>query len=237
MTTKITSRSPAIEDETLIGLEIHVQLTKLKTKLFCGCSTDYRGKDPNLYLCPICLGLPGSLPVVNRKAVEFAIMVGLALDCEIPPRSIFHRKNYYYPDLPKNYQISQFDFPVCHDGYIMIPSDDGKTKKIGITRTHLEEDAGKSIHDRLPDASCIDLNRAGVPLLEIVTEPDLRSGEEAQAYLGEIRRLVRYLEISDGNMEEGSLRCDANVSVKEKTDSRLGTRTEIKNLNSISNVR
>jgi aspartyl-tRNA(Asn)/glutamyl-tRNA(Gln) amidotransferase subunit B len=219
--------------DAVIGLEVHAQLNT-QSKAFSGDPNSF-GKDPNQNVSIISLGHPGSLPRLNAKVIEHAVKLGLTTHSEIAATLTFARKNYFYTDLPKGYQISQHESPICEGGHIMIRID-GRQKKIHLSRIHIEEDAGKSIHDRQPDASLIDLNRAGVPLLEIVTEPDLGSAEEAQAYLGEIRRLVRYLEICDGNMEEGSLRCDANVSVKEKTQSKLGTRTEIKNLNSISNV-
>ena len=194
------------------------------------------GSDANHNVSVISLGHPGSLPRLNAKVVEHAVKLGLSCHSRIAPQLYFARKNYFYTDLPKGYQISQHEYPVCEGGHVVIRLH-GEERKIRLTRIHIEEDAGKSLHDQQPDASCIDLNRAGVPLLEIVTEPDLKSAEEAQAYLGEIRRIVRYLNICDGNMEEGSLRCDANVSVKPRSVVRLGTRTEIKNLNSISNVR
>jgi aspartyl-tRNA(Asn)/glutamyl-tRNA(Gln) amidotransferase subunit B len=220
--------------DAVIGLEVHAQLNTL-SKAF---SADHNafGSDPNQNVSVISLGHPGSLPKLNARVVEHAIKLGLAAGSKIAPSVSFARKNYFYTDLPKGYQISQHESPVCDGGNILIRMK-GISKNIRLTRIHIEEDAGKSLHDQMPDASCIDLNRAGVPLLEIVTEPDLNSGEEAQAYLGEIRRLVRYLQICDGNMEEGSLRCDANVSIKKKSETKLGTRTEIKNLNSISNVR
>jgi aspartyl-tRNA(Asn)/glutamyl-tRNA(Gln) amidotransferase subunit B len=220
--------------EAVIGLEVHAQLNT-ESKLFCADPNSF-GAEPNQHVSVISLGHPGSLPRLNGKVVEFAIRLGLAVHAEIAPSLTFARKNYFYTDLPKGYQISQHESPICRGGYVTIRTPAGH-KKVRLIRIHIEEDAGKSIHDQQPDASLIDLNRAGVPLLEIVSEPDLRSGEEAQSYLGEVRRLVRYLDISDGNMDEGSLRCDANVSVRKKNETRLGTRTEIKNLNSISNVR
>jgi aspartyl-tRNA(Asn)/glutamyl-tRNA(Gln) amidotransferase subunit B len=220
--------------EAVIGLEVHAQLST-ESKLFSSDPNRF-GAEPNQNTSVISLGHPGCLPRLNRKAVEYAIRLGLATHAEIAPCLTFARKHYFYTDLPKGYQISQHDAPICQGGYINIRMPAGH-KKIRLIRIHIEEDAGKSLHDQQPDASLIDLNRAGVPLLEIVSEPDLRSGEEAQSYLGEIRRLVRYLDICDGNMEEGSLRCDANVSVRKKSETRLGTRTEIKNLNSMSNVR
>jgi aspartyl-tRNA(Asn)/glutamyl-tRNA(Gln) amidotransferase subunit B len=220
--------------EAVIGLEVHAQLST-ESKLFCADPNQF-GAEPNENTSVISLGHPGSLPRLNRKVVEYAIRLGLATQSEIATSLSFARKNYFYTDLPKGYQISQHEAPICEGGYINIRMTDGN-KKIRLIRIHIEEDAGKSLHDQQPDASLIDLNRAGVPLLEIVSEPDLRSGEEAQVYLGEVRRLVRYLDICDGNMEEGSLRCDANVSVRKKKETKLGTRTEIKNLNSMSNVR
>ncbi|MFC2112511.1 Asp-tRNA(Asn)/Glu-tRNA(Gln) amidotransferase subunit GatB [Bacteroidota bacterium] len=220
--------------DAVIGLEVHAQLNTL-SKAFSADPNSF-GTDPNQNVSIISLGHPGSLPKLNARVVEHAVKLGLATGSSIAPSLSFARKNYFYTDLPKGYQISQHESPICEGGQIMIRLAEGQ-KKIRLNRIHIEEDAGKSIHDRQPDASHIDLNRAGVPLLEIVTEPDLNSGDEAQAYLGEIRRLVRHLEICDGNMEEGSLRCDANVSIRRKSETKLGTRTEIKNLNSISNVR
>lgn len=220
--------------DAVIGLEVHAQLNTL-SKAFSSDPNSF-GSEPNQNVSVISLGHPGSLPRLNARVVEHAIKIGLAAGSAIASSVNFARKNYFYTDLPKGYQISQHEEPVCDGGNILIRTR-GQEKTIRLTRIHIEEDAGKSLHDRQPDASCIDLNRAGVPLLEIVSEPDMNSPEEAQAYLGEIRRLVRYLDICDGNMEEGSLRCDANVSVRLKSETRLGTRTEIKNLNSISNVR
>jgi aspartyl-tRNA(Asn)/glutamyl-tRNA(Gln) amidotransferase subunit B len=220
--------------EAVIGLEVHAQLST-ESKLFCSDPNQF-GAEPNQHTSVISLGHPGSLPRLNEKVVEYAIRLGLATHSKVAPSLSFARKNYFYTDLPKGYQISQHEDPICEGGYLHIRMPEGN-KKIRLIRIHIEEDAGKSLHDQQPDASLIDLNRAGVPLLEIVSEPDLCSGEEAQSYLGEIRRMVRYLGICDGNMEEGSLRCDANVSVKKIGETRLGTRTEIKNLNSMSNVR
>lgn len=220
--------------EAVIGLEIHAQLNTV-TKAFSSESNSF-GAEPNQNVSVVSLGHPGSLPRLNGAIVEKAIRLGLATHSKIAARVLFCRKNYFYTDLPKGYQISQHESPVCEGGYLMIRSG-GKERKIRLTRIHIEEDAGKSIHDLEPGASCIDLNRAGVPLLEIVSEPDLASGQEAQDYIAEIRRMVRYLDVCDGNMEEGSLRCDANVSVRLKNETRLGTRTEIKNLNSMNNVR
>ena len=218
--------------EAIIGLEVHVQLLT-KSKIFCACSTRF-GDPPNSNTCPVCLGLPGALPVLNREAVTMAMKAALALNCTINPRSRFARKNYFYPDLPKGYQISQYDEPLSQDGWIEIEIE-GVRKRIGITRVHLEEDAGKSLHEGFPDSdvkSYIDLNRTGVPLVEIVSEPDLRSPEEAYDYLTRLKTLMLYLEVSDCNMEEGSLRVDANVSVRRTGASAFGTKTEVKNLNS-----
>lgn len=221
------------EYEAIIGLEVHAQL-KTQTKAFCGCSTEF-GAPPNTNTCPVCLGHPGALPVVNRQVVEFTLRIGLATNCRIRLRSLFARKNYFYPDLPKGYQISQYEEPICTDGWIDIELDDGSLKRVGIARIHMEEDAGKSIHDLDVD-TLVDLNRCGVPLIEIVSKPDLRSPREAYHYMRQIRRLVRYLGICDGNLEEGSLRCDANVSVRRRGEERLGTKTEVKNLNSFRNL-
>ena len=216
--------------ETVIGLEIHAQLST-KSKIFSGASTNY-GANPNTQACAVDLGLPGVLPVVNEQAILMAIKFGLAINAEIPERSVFARKNYFYPDLPKGYQISQFELPIVSNGYIEIKRDEKENKIIRITRAHLEEDAGKSNHDEFKGYTGIDLNRAGNPLLEIVSEPDMNNAKEAISYLKKIHSLVRYLKICDGNMQEGSFRCDANVSVGEKNQKELGTRTEIKNLNS-----
>ena len=217
----------------VIGLEVHAQL-KTNTKIFCNCSTAF-GAPPNTHVCPVCLGMPGVLPVLNKKVVEYAMMMGLATHCEIRRESRFARKNYFYPDLPKGYQISQYELPICEHGYIEIDVEDGK-KRIGITRIHMEEDAGKLIHDPDRPISHVDLNRTGVPLIEIVSEPDIRSPEEAGAYLRKVRSVLRYLGISDGNMEEGSFRCDANVSIMPKGTETFGTRAELKNLNSFKFV-
>ncbi len=219
--------------EAVIGLEVHAQL-KTETKLFCSCSTKF-GMPPNTNICPICLGHPGVLPVTNKKVIEFAVKLGLATNCKINHKSIFARKNYFYPDLPKGYQISQFENPICEHGFLDIYTKDGQKATIGITRIHMEEDAGKSIHD-LSFNTMLDLNRCGVPLLEIVSEPDIRSAEQAVLYLTKLRKIVTYLDICDGNMEEGSLRCDANVSVRLKGAKEFGTKTEIKNMNSFKNV-
>lgn len=223
--------------ESVIGLEVHVEL-KTKTKIFCGCSTEF-GAEPNTHVCPVCLGLPGVLPVLNKEVLHFAIKAGLALHCDILPYSKFDRKNYYYPDLPKNFQTSQFDLPICKGGYIDIDVD-GKTRRIRLTRIHMEEDAGKLVHSGATidtsDNSYVDYNRTGVPLLEIVGEPDLRSGAEARAYLEKLRSIMQYLGVSDCRMEEGSMRCDANISVRPVGSDKLGTKAEIKNINSFSGV-
>jgi aspartyl-tRNA(Asn)/glutamyl-tRNA(Gln) amidotransferase subunit B len=218
--------------EAVIGLEVHVQLLT-KSKIFCSCSTHF-GDPPNSNVCPVCLGLPGALPVLNREAVTMAMKAAMALNCAINARSRFARKNYFYPDLPKGYQISQYDEPLSQDGWIEIEVN-GQQKRVGITRVHLEEDAGKSLHEGFPDSernSYIDLNRSGVPLVEIVSEPDLRTPEQAYDYLTRLKTLMLYLEVSNCNMEEGSLRCDANVSVRLAGASAFGTKTEVKNLNS-----
>ncbi len=221
--------------QPVIGLEVHVQL-KTRTKIFCGCSTQF-GAPPNSHTCPVCLGMPGVLPVLNRKVVEYTIKMALATHCRVARHCRFARKNYFYPDLPKGYQISQYELPLAEHGWITIESGNGSAgKTIGITRIHMEEDAGKLIHDPARPLSHVDFNRTGVPLMEIVSEPDLRSPQEAGAYLRHLRSIVRYLEISDGNMEEGSFRCDANVSIHPQGTDLFGTRTEIKNLNSFKNV-
>ncbi len=221
------------EYEAVIGLEVHAQMRTL-TKAFCGCRTEF-GMDPNSSVCPVCLGLPGSLPVLNRNLVSCAVAMGIATGCEVAPRTVFARKNYFYPDLPKGYQISQYEEPICTEGALEIDDPEGGRKRIGIARIHMEEDAGKSLHD-LDVETLVDLNRCGVPLIEIVTKPDLRSPREASLFLAEIRRIVTYLGICDGNMEEGSLRCDANVSVRRRGEVRFGKRTEVKNMNSFRNV-
>ncbi|MGH7812822.1 MAG: Asp-tRNA(Asn)/Glu-tRNA(Gln) amidotransferase subunit GatB [Candidatus Binataceae bacterium] len=216
--------------EAVIGLEVHTHLAA-ESKLFCGCSTAF-GAGPNENVCPVCMGMPGVLPVLNRHAVELAVRAGLAAHCEIAPRSLFDRKSYFYPDLPKGYQISQYETPICKGGYIELPAaaDGGEPRRIRLTRIHIEEDAGKNIHAE--DASLVDFNRSGVPLAEIVSEPDLRSAEEAGAYLRELHAILRYVEASDARMEEGSFRCDCNVSVRKRGAKEFGVRTEIKNLNS-----
>ena len=220
--------------EVVVGLEVHAQLLT-KSKLFCGDSIAY-GAEPNTQVSPITLAHPGTLPKMNEKAIEYAIKLGLACQCEIVKENYFARKNYFYPDLPKGYQISQHTTPICKEGFVTIRMSEGE-KKVRLNRIHIEEDAGKSVHDVDPEYTCIDLNRAGTPLLEIVSEPDLRSSEEAYQYLTELRKLVRYLEVCDGNMEEGSFRCDANISVRKKGETKLGTSVEVKNLNSIRNVK
>ena len=219
--------------EATIGLEVHAQLVTA-SKIFCGCTTRF-GSPPNTQTCPVCTGMPGALPVLNARAVEFAVRMGLAAGCRIRRTNRFARKNYFYPDLPKGYQISQFDEPVCEGGHLTIDIE-GEERVVRIHRMHLEEDAGKNLHDQDPAASLIDLNRAGVPLLEIVSEPDLHEPREAQAYLAKLKQILVYLEICDGNMEEGSLRCDANISVRPRGQSALGTKSEIKNLNSFRHV-
>ncbi len=219
-----------MEWETVIGLEIHAQLAT-RSKIFSGASTRY-GAEPNTQACAVDLGLPGVLPVLNAEAVHMAVKFGLATHSTVAPRSVFARKNYFYPDLPKGYQISQYELPIVHDGYLDIELDEDTVKRIGITRAHLEEDAGKSLHEDFHGMTGIDLNRAGTPLLEIVSEPDMRSAKEAVAYMKKIHSLVRYLGICDGNMQEGSFRCDANVSMRPKGREAFGTRTELKNINS-----
>jgi len=231
------SDAPLARYEAVIGLEVHVQLLT-ESKIFCSCSTQF-GAPPNSNVCPVCLGMPGALPVLNRKAVEFAILASMALNCRINETSIFARKNYFYPDLPKGYQISQYDKPLAEHGFIEIDINSAK-KRIGITRLHLEEDAGKSLHEGFRDAAtktAIDLNRTGVPLAEIVSEPDMRSPEEAYQYLTRLKEIILYSGVSDCNMEEGSLRCDANISVRPRGQSEFGTKTEIKNVNSFRFIR
>ena len=222
--------------ETVVGLEVHAQL-KTESKIFCSCSTKF-GARPNTQVCPVCLGLPGVLPVLNERAVRFAVMTGLAVGGKIAERSVFARKNYFYPDLPKGYQISQYDRPLCAGGSVDVLVE-GARKRIGLVRIHLEEDAGKSIHPEGREGvttTLVDLNRSGVPLIEIVSEPELRSGAEAYEYLTRLKQILMYLDVCDGNMEEGSLRCDANVSVRPRGSTAFGTKTEIKNMNSFRNV-
>ena len=219
--------------EVIIGLEVHAELST-KTKIFCSCPTKF-GAAPNTQTCPICMGMPGTLPVLNEKVVEYAVKAGLATNCEISRNSKNDRKNYFYPDLPKAYQISQYDKPLCEHGYVEIDTKEGK-KKIRLTRIHIEEDAGKLNHDEFAGGSLVDLNRAGVPLIEIVSEPDLRSSEEVEEYLRRLKSILEYIEVSDCKMQEGSFRADVNVSVRKKGDSKLGTRTEMKNMNSFRSI-
>ena len=223
-----------MEYEAVIGLEVHVQLLT-ETKIFCSCSTKF-GDPPNTHVCPVCLGMPGVLPVLNKKVVDYAIRLALATNCRINRRSVFARKNYFYPDLPKGYQISQYELPIAEDGYVEFDLD-GERKRVGLIRIHMEEDAGKLIHGEGSDKnSYVDFNRAGVPLLEIVSKPDIRSPKEATEYARTLRQIVRYLGISDGNMEEGSMRADANISIRPKGSNGLGTKTEIKNMNSFHGI-
>ncbi|MFP3913855.1 MAG: Asp-tRNA(Asn)/Glu-tRNA(Gln) amidotransferase subunit GatB [Actinomycetota bacterium] len=225
--------------EPVIGVEVHVEL-KTDSKMFCGCAVGF-GEEPNTSICPVCLGLPGALPVTNSRAIAWITAIGLALGCEISPRSVFHRKNYFYADLPKNYQISQYDIPVCHDGYLDVELD-GETHRVGIERAHMEEDTGKSMHvgdgGRIhgAEATLLDFNRSGVPLVEIVSRPDIRSAAQARAYAQELRAVVAELDVSDARMEEGSFRFDANVSVRPEGDPELGTKVEIKNMNSFRSL-
>jgi aspartyl-tRNA(Asn)/glutamyl-tRNA(Gln) amidotransferase subunit B len=235
-----TAAEQALDElETVIGLECHVELST-RTKMFCGCRNAF-GAEPNTFVCPVCLGLPGTLPVPNGRAIEFIQRIGLALDCRVAEHSLFHRKNYFYPDMPKNFQISQYDLPICIAGHLDVPVD-GERRRIGITRVHMEEDTGKTSHagatGRIAEAdyALIDYNRAGVPLVECVSEPDMRSAEEARAYLTELRATLQALDVSDVRMEEGSLRCDANISVRPRGSSELGVKVEVKNLNSIRSL-
>ncbi|PYX97858.1 MAG: Asp-tRNA(Asn)/Glu-tRNA(Gln) amidotransferase GatCAB subunit B [Acidobacteria bacterium] len=237
VTSSETSVAARAKYEPVIGLEVHVQLLTA-SKIFCSCSTRF-GDPPNTNVCPVCLGMPGVLPVLNRKAVEFAVLAAMALNCQIRETSIFARKNYFYPDLPKGYQISQYDKPLAEHGWIEVTTKGG-IKKIGITRVHLEEDAGKSLHEGFPDAAektAIDLNRTGVPLIEIVSEPEMSSPDEAYEYLTRLKEIVLYTGVSDVNMEEGSLRCDANISVRPRGQKELGTKSEVKNVNSFRFIR
>jgi aspartyl-tRNA(Asn)/glutamyl-tRNA(Gln) amidotransferase subunit B len=222
-----------MEFEPVIGLEVHAQL-KTKTKIFCACSTAF-GAPPNTHTCPVCLGMPGVLPVLNKKVVDYTLRMALATNCTVTRESRFARKNYFYPDLPKGYQISQYELPIAEHGFIDIEINGGR-QRIGITRIHMEEDAGKLGHDPDRPVSMVDFNRTGVPLMEIVSEPDIRSADQAGAYLRQLRSIVRYLAICDGNLEEGSFRCDANVSIRPRGQEKLGTRTELKNLNSFKHV-
>jgi aspartyl-tRNA(Asn)/glutamyl-tRNA(Gln) amidotransferase subunit B len=220
--------------ETVIGLEVHVQLGT-RSKMFCGCAATF-GEEPNTNVCPVCLGLPGALPVPNAEAIRLGVRAALALECGVHPVSVFARKNYFYPDLPKGYQISQFDQPLATGGRLRVESAERGVIEVGITRLHLEEDAGKSLHDRFPGLTAVDLNRAGVPLAEIVSEPDLRSAAEARAYLTSLKQILVYAGVSDCSMEKGHLRVDANISVRRAGETRLGTKTEVKNVNSFANV-
>src|SRR3954464_8635127 len=224
---------PLADWEPVIGLEVHAQLLT-RTKIFCGCSTAF-GAAPNTQVCAVCLGLPGALPALNRGAVTMAIRAGKAFGCKIAERSIWARKNYFYPDLPKGYQISQFELPICLGGTVSVPQADGALRKVGLTRIHLEEDAGKNVHAR--EGSQVDLNRSGVPLIEIVGNPELRSAEEASEYLKALRLALIYLEVNDGNLEEGSFRCDANVSVRRRGAEKLGARVELRDVNSFRFIR
>ena len=220
--------------EVVIGLEVHCELST-KTKIFCSCSTEFGG-EPNTHCCPICMAMPGTLPVLNEKVVEYAVKAGLATNCKIEKNSKNDRKNYFYPDNPKSYQISQYDKPLCYDGYVTIEDEKGTEKKIRIERIHIEEDAGKLNHDEYGRGSFVDLNRAGVPLIEVVSKPDLRSAYEVESYMKKLKSIFEYIEISDCKMQEGSLRADVNVSIRKKGSSELGTRTEMKNMNSFKSI-
>ena len=219
--------------EIVIGLEVHCELST-KTKIFCSCSTEFGG-EPNTHCCPICMAMPGTLPVLNEKVVEYAVKAGLATNCSIEKNSKNDRKNYFYPDLPKAYQISQFDRPLCYEGYVNIETEDGE-KQIRIERIHIEEDAGKLNHDEYGRGSFVDLNRAGVPLIEVVSRPDMRSAQEVEAYMRKLKSIFEYIEVSDCKMQEGSLRADVNVSVRKKGSAEFGTRTEMKNMNSFRSI-
>ena len=219
--------------EVVIGLEVHAELST-KTKIFCSCPTEFGG-EPNTHCCPVCMAMPGALPVLNKKVVEYAIKAGLATNCDIARISKNDRKNYFYPDLPKSYQISQFDMPLCTKGYVEIETEKGP-KRIGLVRIHIEEDAGKLNHDEFGRGSLVDLNRSGVPLIEIVSEPDMRSTKEVESYLKKLKSILEYIEVSDCKMQEGSLRADVNVSVRKKGDKEFGTRTEMKNMNSFRSI-
>lgn len=221
--------------EAVIGMEVHVELST-NSKMFCGCSAEFFGTPPNTNVCPVCLGLPGSLPVINQQALQYTMMLGMALNCDIQPHNVFARKNYFYPDLPKGYQITQYELPLCLNGYIdVVPADTGEPKRIRIRRIHLEEDTGKSTH--VGSYSLVDLNRAGVPLMEIVTEADFSTADEAYAYVNRLRQIVRYLGIGTGDMEKGAMRCEVNLSLKEANSDVWGTKVEVKNLNSFRSVR
>ncbi|MGD2080988.1 MAG: Asp-tRNA(Asn)/Glu-tRNA(Gln) amidotransferase subunit GatB, partial [Nitrospirota bacterium] len=220
--------------ETVIGLEVHAQMLT-RSKIFCGCPTAF-GAEPNTQTCPVCIGMPGVLPVLNRRALEFAVRTGLAMNCTVSRHSRFARKNYFYPDLPKGYQISQYELPICEHGHIEVLAEGGGVKRVGITRIHMEEDAGKNIHEEKGPYSLVDLNRTGVPLMEIVSEPDIRSPGEAVDYMKKLRAILRYLGVCDGNMEQGSLRCDANVSVRPQGAEEMGVKVEVKNINSFKFV-
>ena len=223
-----------MEWEIVMGLEVHTELAT-KTKIFCGCSTEFGG-EPNTHVCEICSGMPGTLPLLNKRVVEFAVRTGIATNCTITQNNKFDRKNYFYPDLPKAYQISQLYLPICRNGFIEVKDKDGNSKKIGIHEIHMEEDAGKLVHDEFEDCTLVDYNRCGVPLLEIVSEPDFRSAEEVLSYLTELRSILQYIGVSDCKMQEGSLRCDVNLSVRPAGSEELGTRTEMKNLNSFKAI-